>query len=96
MKNVATDVCQRSSVPVHVGLTPGFSEEVLEETGKYRIFRDGDGVVKQVFKSGKDSIPHYNLPSRPKNAKSGKRSSNHAWTLTSKVAIRKIGMIGKR
>ena len=49
----------RSSVPVHVGLTPGFSEEVLEETGEYRIFRDGDGVVKQVFKSGKDSIPHY-------------------------------------
>jgi hypothetical protein len=49
----------RSGVPVHIGLTPGFKQEVVEETDEYRIFRDADGVVKQVFKSGKDSIPHY-------------------------------------
>ncbi len=49
----------RSGVPTHVGMTPGFKHEVLEETDEYQIVRDGDGVVKQIFKSGKDSIPHY-------------------------------------
>jgi len=49
----------RSGVPVGIGLTPGFQHEVLEETADYQIVRDGTGVTKQIFTSGKDTIPHY-------------------------------------
>jgi uroporphyrinogen decarboxylase len=49
----------RSKVPVCVDLSPPFKDEVVEETDEYQIRRDSDGALKQVFKSGKDSIPHY-------------------------------------
>ncbi len=49
----------RSLVPVNLGLVPGFESRVIEETDKYRIFIDTDGVKKEVFKDGQSTIPHY-------------------------------------
>ncbi|MGD0089585.1 MAG: hypothetical protein ABSE73_06655 [Planctomycetota bacterium] len=43
---------------VHLGLLPAFTEETIEETPEYRIFRASDGVVQQAWR-GKSSIPHY-------------------------------------
>ena len=45
-------------VGVNVALHPPFAEEVYEETGEYRIFRDRAGVVCKDFKHA-SSIPHY-------------------------------------
>ncbi|MFW5857635.1 MAG: uroporphyrinogen decarboxylase family protein [Planctomycetota bacterium] len=45
-------------VGANVNLYPAFEEEVLEETDEYRIFRDGEGVIKQDWKQ-KSCIPHY-------------------------------------
>ena len=45
-------------VGCNVGLYPRFEEEVLEETDEYRIFRDGEGVVQQDWKT-RSCIPHY-------------------------------------
>jgi uroporphyrinogen decarboxylase len=43
----------------HVGMLPGFDEEVIEETGEYITTRDDEGAVKQINKTGHQSIPHY-------------------------------------
>jgi len=47
-----------SGVPINLSLMPGFSEETIEETDEYRIFRQGDGVIAQHWK-GRSCIPHY-------------------------------------
>ncbi len=46
-------------VPVNVGLSRGFTAEVIEETPTYRIIRDGEGVLLKQFTDGTSSIPHY-------------------------------------
>ncbi len=49
----------RVHVPVNTGLMPGFELEVIEETDKYRIIRDGEGTLKQEFTDGTDTIPRF-------------------------------------
>ncbi|MBI2298238.1 MAG: hypothetical protein HYU66_04675 [Armatimonadetes bacterium] len=49
----------RGGVPVGPGLSPGFKAEVVEETERYRILRDGDGVLLKQFTDRSDSIPKY-------------------------------------
>ncbi|MCD6232154.1 hypothetical protein J7K28_05975 [Candidatus Aerophobetes bacterium] len=49
----------RSLVPVKLGLIPSFEQRIIEETEKYQIIIDTDGVKKQIFKDGTSSIPHY-------------------------------------
>ena len=46
------DFSLRSEVPVELGLSPGFELKVIEETNKYRIIIDEDGVKKKIFKEG--------------------------------------------
>lgn len=53
------DFSLRSEVPVELGLSPGFELKVIEETDKYRIIIDEDGVKGKVFKDGSSTIPHY-------------------------------------
>ncbi|MFH0963095.1 MAG: hypothetical protein V2A58_03685 [Planctomycetota bacterium] len=48
-----------SIAPVDVGIYPGFPEETIEETEERRIFRDGQGVLREINKSGFKSIPHF-------------------------------------
>lgn len=38
------------TVPVNVGLLPGFEYETLKTEGPYEIYRDGDGVIKKKLK----------------------------------------------
>lgn len=46
--------------PIGLGLIPGFSYEVLEEKGEYRIYRDGDGVLKRIRKdTPPPAMPQY-------------------------------------
>lgn len=40
------------------GLLPAFEEQTIEETDRYRVFRQSDGVVAQHFKDG-SALPHY-------------------------------------
>jgi len=47
-----------AGVPVHLGLHPGFPEDIIEETEEYRVFRQSDGVVCKDWKH-RSSIPHY-------------------------------------
>ena len=42
-----------------MGLEPGFDEETIEETADRRLYRDEDGVLREVNKSGYESIPHF-------------------------------------
>jgi len=49
----------RSEVPVILGLYPEFERKVIEETEKYQIIMDTDGVKKKVFKDGTSTIPHF-------------------------------------
>lgn len=49
----------RSGVPVGLGLSHGFEKKVIEEDERHRIFIDGDGAKKEVFKDGSSSIPHF-------------------------------------
>lgn len=49
---------QWRTVCYSLGLYPAFEEEVLEETGEYRIFRDAEGVICKDWK-GKSCIPHF-------------------------------------
>ena len=42
----------RSEVPVELELSPAFEPKVIEETNKYRIIIDEDGVKKKIFKGG--------------------------------------------
>lgn len=48
-----------AGVPAHISLHPPFESKVLEETQKYKIVVDGDGVTSQVFTDGSSTIPHY-------------------------------------
>ena len=43
-------------IPVDIGVYPPFSEEVYEETGNYRIFRAGNGVIEKQFKNRLGSL----------------------------------------
>ncbi len=46
--------------PINLGLIPGFSYEVLDEVGEYRIYRDGDGVIKKIRKdTPPPAMPQY-------------------------------------
>ena len=45
-------------IPINLDLFPLFEEEVLEETERWVVKRQNDGVVAKLFK-GKSSIPHY-------------------------------------
>jgi len=49
----------RSGVGGNTGLMPGFASETVEQTDKYRIIRNGDGALQQVFTDGTSTIPHY-------------------------------------
>ncbi len=48
-----------SGVPVIVGLFPEFERRVIEESDKYQIIVDIDGVKKEIFKDGTSTIPHF-------------------------------------
>jgi uroporphyrinogen decarboxylase len=53
-------VDRRERAPVNIHLCPRFDEVTLEETDKYRIYMDGDGVTRQEFKKGgRRSMPHW-------------------------------------
>ncbi len=43
---------RRSYLPVNLGPIPPLGPEVLEETERYVILRDGDGVVRKALKEG--------------------------------------------
>ena len=45
-------------MPINVKLYPAFEEETIEDTPKYRIFTQNDGVVAQDWKK-RSCIPHY-------------------------------------
>ncbi|MCL5408974.1 MAG: uroporphyrinogen decarboxylase family protein [Candidatus Omnitrophica bacterium] len=45
-------------IGINVGLYPAFSNEILEETEEYKIFRDGEGVIQKAWKH-RSNIPHY-------------------------------------
>ncbi len=49
----------RAHVPINLGLIPPFEYQLIEETDRYRIVRDGTGVVCKIFRDGTDTIPHY-------------------------------------
>jgi len=51
-------VPQWSGLGANLGLFPAFEEETLEETDDYRIFRNGEGVISQDWKT-RSCIPHY-------------------------------------
>jgi len=50
---------ERTYLPAHVEIAPSFEPQVVEETDKYRIVIDGEGVKQKVFKDGSSTIPHY-------------------------------------
>ena len=43
-------------IPVDIGVYPAFEEITLEETGEYRIFRSGNGVIEKQFKRRHGSL----------------------------------------
>ena len=43
---------RREFVPINVGPVPPFEEETLEETERYVVFRDGQGMVHKALKDG--------------------------------------------
>jgi hypothetical protein len=43
-------------VPVNIGPCPGYTEEVFEETGEYRVVQAGNGVIQKEFKLQDTSI----------------------------------------
>ena len=43
-------------IPVDIGVYPAFEEVTLEETGEYRIFRAGNGVIEKQFKRRHGSL----------------------------------------
>ncbi len=49
-------VDRREDVGVNVGILPRFEEETLEETGEFRIFRDGEGVTRKEFKYDRSKL----------------------------------------
>lgn len=50
---------RRSGIGGNTGLLPPFPSEVVEETDRYKIVRNSDGALEQIFKDGSSSIPHY-------------------------------------
>ncbi len=46
-------------VPVNMGLIPHFEEKIIDETERYIIKQESDGVIKKIFKSEIQTIPHY-------------------------------------
>lgn len=49
------------SVPIHLGMNPVFTEEVLEEDELTQIIRDNSGTIAKRWKGGieESSIPHF-------------------------------------
>ena len=48
------------SAPISLGLLPGFDVETLKEDADYRIYRDGDGVIKKIRKDAiSPAMPQY-------------------------------------
>jgi len=43
----------------HLGLLPAFESRVIEETDRYKVIIDGEGVTCQIYKDGTSTIPHY-------------------------------------
>lgn len=43
-------------VPVNLGICPSFKIKIIEETGDYRVYRQGDGVVVKQFKDDTGSL----------------------------------------
>lgn len=46
-------------IPINMGLLPHFEEEIIEETERYIIKRQSDGVICKIFKNEIQTIPHY-------------------------------------
>ncbi|MCM8805097.1 MAG: hypothetical protein NC833_07605, partial [Candidatus Omnitrophica bacterium] len=46
-------------IPINMGLIPPFEEKIIEETERYIIIQGIDGVIKKIFKSEIQTIPHY-------------------------------------
>lgn len=40
-------------------MNPPFEERVVSETASTRVIRNADGLLAEVYKDGKESIPHY-------------------------------------
>lgn len=49
----------RCSIPVGLGLSPGFETRVIKETDEYRIVTNSNGAQLKEFKSGSSTIPNY-------------------------------------
>ncbi len=49
----------RKTIPSNVDIQPGFEREVLEDDGEHQIIYDHNHIKCEVFKDGKDTIPHY-------------------------------------
>jgi len=45
--------------PVATGLVPAFDEVTVEETADRRLYRDAEGVLREINKAGYESIPHF-------------------------------------
>ena len=45
--------------PVATGLVPAFEEVTVEETADRRLYRDEEGVLREMNKAGYKSIPHF-------------------------------------
>jgi len=45
-------------VPVHLGLHPGFRDEIIEVRERTIVHRDGDGNVVEEIREGEHTIPH--------------------------------------
>lgn len=43
---------RRDFLPLNFGLVPPFQEEILEETDRHVLFRNGDGVLHKAMKTG--------------------------------------------
>lgn len=50
---------RKEGVPLHLGLLPGFEEQVVEEDERHVVKIDGAGVKCVVMKDGSHTIPHY-------------------------------------
>ncbi len=46
------DMDCREYIPVDFGMIPGFEREVIEETDRHEVFRDGRGIVRKALKEG--------------------------------------------
>lgn len=46
-------------IPINMGLLPPFEEKIIEETDRYIIKQQSDGVICKIFKNEIQTIPHY-------------------------------------